>query len=115
VKTYRWQSSRRLSPVCLNNYDIFTPATREVTPSRKITADMGAFKSLINLTYLGLVTAQTAITVNLGTTYQQIDGFGFSQAFGRAKEFQNLGDTAVRRQGLDYLFNTTVRGFWIQF
>ncbi|KAH8754084.1 glycoside hydrolase family 5 protein [Diaporthe sp. PMI_573] len=68
---------------------------------------MGAFKSLINLTYLGLVTAQTAITVNLGTTYQQIDGFGFSQAFGRAKEFQNLGDTAVRRQGLDYLFNTT--------
>lgn len=81
---------------------------------RKITVNMGAFKALINLAYLGLVTAQTAITVNLGTTYQQIDGFGFSQAFGRAKEFQNLGDTAVRRQGLDYLFNTTTgAGFTI--
>lgn len=68
---------------------------------------MGAIKSMIILAYLGLVTAQTAITVNLGTTYQSIDGFGVSQAFGRAKEFENLGDTAVRRQGLDFLFNTT--------
>ncbi|POS77705.1 cellulosome enzyme [Diaporthe helianthi] len=77
---------------------------------------MGTFKAVITLAYLGLhvVTAQSAITINIGTTYQQIDGFGFSQAFGRAKEFQNLGDTAVRRQGLDYLFNsTTGAGFTI--
>ncbi|KKY38755.1 putative glycoside hydrolase family 30 protein [Diaporthe ampelina] len=68
---------------------------------------MGAFQALAILAPLGLVAAQTAITVNLSQTYQQIDGFGFSQAFGRAKEFQDLGDTAVRRQGLDFLFNTT--------
>lgn len=68
---------------------------------------MGAIKAAIILAHLGLVAAQSAITVNLGTTYQSIDGFGISQAFGRAKEFQDLGDTAVRRQGLDFLFNTT--------
>lgn len=74
---------------------------------KQIAANMGPFKALTVLAHLGLVTAQTAITVNLGTTFQVIDGFGFSQAFGRAKEFENLGDTAVRRQGLDFLFNTT--------
>ncbi|KAG8166426.1 hypothetical protein KVR01_002115 [Diaporthe batatas] len=64
---------------------------------------MKTFKALIGLASVGLVTAQTAITVNIGTTYQQIDGFGFSQAFG-----------PVRRQGLDYLFNTTTgAGFTI--
>ncbi|KAJ0123351.1 glycoside hydrolase family 30 protein [Diaporthe amygdali] len=75
---------------------------------------MGAFKALAFLAHLGLVAAQTAITVNLGTTYQQIDGFGFSQAFGRAKEFQNLGTSPAKQQGLDYLFNTTTgAGFTI--
>ncbi|CAI6289591.1 unnamed protein product [Periconia digitata] len=52
------------------------------------------------------VAAQTAITVNTATTYQTIDGFGFSQAFGRAKEFQNA-PSAMQTQALDYLFSTT--------
>lgn len=49
---------------------------------------------------------QTAITVNVATKYQNIDGFGFSQAFGRAKEFQNAA-AATSKTALDYLFSTT--------
>ena len=37
---------------------------------------------------------------------QQIDGFGFSQAFGRANELKNAGST-LQKQALDYLFSTT--------
>lgn len=58
-------------------------------------------------TCLGAAIAQTAITVDLGTTHQTIDGFGFSQAFGRAREFQKVNSTA-QKQGLDLLFDTTV-------
>ncbi|KAJ6261969.1 hypothetical protein Dda_2770 [Drechslerella dactyloides] len=50
--------------------------------------------------------AQTAITVNVGTTYQTIEGFGFSQAFGRASEFKNA-PAALRTKALDLLFSTT--------
>lgn len=57
--------------------------------------------------HLGLVNAQTAITFDLSTKYQKIDGFGFSQAFGRASEFQALNAT-VQKHGLDLLFDTTV-------
>ncbi|PSR97209.1 glycoside hydrolase superfamily [Coniella lustricola] len=53
-----------------------------------------------------IATAQTPITVTLGTTYQHIDGFGVSQAFGRAAQFQALA-AAPQKQGLDYLFSTT--------
>lgn len=57
--------------------------------------------------YLGLAAAQTSITVDLSTTYQHIDGFGFSQAFGRASEFEALNTTA-QKQGLDLLFDPTI-------
>lgn len=50
--------------------------------------------------------AQTTITVDANTKYQTIDGFGFSQAFGRAKEFRNAAST-LQKQALDYLFSTT--------
>ncbi|KAF3918192.1 hypothetical protein ABW20_dc0105372 [Dactylellina cionopaga] len=50
--------------------------------------------------------AQTAITVNVGTKYQTIDGFGFSQAFGRATEFKNTA-SALQKQALDLLFSTS--------
>ncbi|KAK1984458.1 cellulosome enzyme [Colletotrichum cereale] len=46
------------------------------------------------------------VTVDAGTTLQAIDGFGFSQAFGRAKEFQNA-PKALQKQALDLLFDTT--------
>ncbi|KAI1437891.1 glycoside hydrolase family 5 protein [Xylaria sp. CBS 124048] len=52
------------------------------------------------------VAAQTAITVDVGTTYQRIDGFGFSQAFGRATEFQDA-PSATQKSALDFLFDTT--------
>ncbi|KAG8913968.1 hypothetical protein FRC00_001166 [Tulasnella sp. 408] len=55
---------------------------------------------------VGLALAQTTVTVNVGSLLQQIDGFGVSQAFGRASQFQNLTD-GPRTQGLDYLFSTT--------
>lgn len=46
------------------------------------------------------------VTVDIGTTYQEIDGFGFSQAFGRANDVKNL-PAAQQKQTLDLLFNTT--------
>ncbi|AEO71227.1 glycoside hydrolase family 30 protein, partial [Thermothielavioides terrestris NRRL 8126] len=60
-----------------------------------------------------LVVGQTAVTVSVGTKYQRIDGFGFSQAFGRAAEFQNASSD-LQKQALDYLFSTdTGAGFSI--
>ena len=57
--------------------------------------------------------AQTSITINTGTTYQQIAGFGFSQAFGRAAQFQSTA-AGLQKQALDYLFSpTTGAGFSI--
>lgn len=69
---------------------------------------MGSITTLFLAAHLGVAIAQTAITVDLGTTYQTIDGFGFSQAFGRASEFQQLNSTTAQKQGLDLLFDTTV-------
>ncbi|KAJ3510437.1 hypothetical protein NLJ89_g4676 [Agrocybe chaxingu] len=54
---------------------------------------------------VGLAVAQTQVTVNVGSTLQEIDGFGVSQAFGRAKEFYEA-NAEPRQRGLDYLFNT---------
>ncbi len=56
---------------------------------------------------LGGAFAQSSITVNVGSTLQQMDGFGVSQAFGRAAEFRDLLTGEPQRKGLDYLFNTT--------
>lgn len=64
---------------------------------------------LANMVLVGplLVSAATAqVQVNLNTKYQTIDGFGFSQAFGRASEFQNAA-SGLRTQALDLLFSTT--------
>lgn len=49
---------------------------------------------------------QTTITVDLASQLQEMDGFGVSQAFNRAAEFQAM-DPDPRTQGLDYLFSTT--------
>lgn len=46
------------------------------------------------------------ITLDPSITYQKIIGFGFSEAFGHAKQLYNL-DTDIRQQVLDVLFNTT--------
>ncbi|KAK8051025.1 cellulosome enzyme [Apiospora rasikravindrae] len=54
----------------------------------------------------GFAASQASVTVDVGTKYQQIDGFGFSQAFGRAKEFQDA-PSSTQKKALDYLFNTT--------
>lgn len=54
----------------------------------------------------GRALSQAAITVNLASQLQQMDGFGVSQAFKRAAEFQAMA-SGPRKQGLDYLFSTT--------
>ncbi|KAF2666740.1 glycoside hydrolase family GH30 [Microthyrium microscopicum] len=61
---------------------------------------------LIWSSILALTMAQTPITINLDKKFQTVDGFGFSQAFGRAKEFQTAS-SAMQKQALDYLFDTT--------
>lgn len=67
---------------------------------------MKRFVVLAAAIYARLTAAQTSITVDISTKYQTIDGFGFSQAFGRATEFKNLNST-VQKQGLDLLFSPT--------
>ncbi|KAJ7622068.1 glycoside hydrolase [Roridomyces roridus] len=54
-----------------------------------------------------LVQAQTTVTVQLGTTFQTMDGFGFSEAFGHANDLFNY-PAATQKQVLDYLFSSTV-------
>ncbi|KAF5013040.1 hypothetical protein FDECE_934 [Fusarium decemcellulare] len=49
--------------------------------------------------------AQQSITIQVNQPQQQIDGFGFSQAFGRAREFERTAED-LRRSALDYLFDT---------
>lgn len=75
---------------------------------------MTVFRQLVILASTAtLCLAQSTITVYVGTKYQQIDGFGFSQAFGRASEFQNV-NASTQKQALDYLFSTsTGAGFSI--
>ncbi|KAI0967081.1 carbohydrate-binding module family 1 protein [Xylaria arbuscula] len=67
---------------------------------------MARSKHLLILAQLAACAASQAITIDIGTRYQVIDGFGFSQAFGRASEFQAAA-AATQKQALDYLFSTT--------
>ncbi|TPX17626.1 uncharacterized protein E0L32_012071 [Thyridium curvatum] len=53
---------------------------------------------------LGL--AANSLTIDVTSKLQTMDGFGISQAFGRADEFKNLA-SGPQKQGLDYLFSTT--------
>jgi O-glycosyl hydrolase len=48
-----------------------------------------------------------AVVVDGARSYQRIDGFGISEAFGTANQLRYLGDTPARRQALDMLFSTT--------
>nr|AIO06746.1 endo-beta-1,4-xylanase 5 [Penicillium oxalicum] len=56
--------------------------------------------------HLGLVAAQTQVTLNPGTTYQVIDGFGFSEAFGFGGGVANA-PSAQKSQALNYMFSVT--------
>lgn len=67
---------------------------------------------LFSLVFLSHVTAIT-VTIDPSTTFQQMDGFGFSEAFGRANDVKNL-PVAQQKQTLDLLFNSsTGAGFTI--
>jgi O-glycosyl hydrolase len=50
--------------------------------------------------------AAAMVVVNGATTYQKIDGFGVSEAFGQANAIRNLAD-GPRQQALDMLFSPT--------
>lgn len=57
--------------------------------------------------------SSSTLTVNLNQKYQEIDGFGFSEAFQRAYNIYNLPEPK-RSQLVDLLFNTTTgAGFTI--
>ncbi|RBA14492.1 hypothetical protein FPRO05_03284 [Fusarium proliferatum] len=53
-----------------------------------------------------LALGDASVTVNTNEKLQVIDGFGVSEAYSHAKQFQNLGP-GPQKQGLDLLFNTT--------
>lgn len=55
---------------------------------------------------LGLCLAQTQVTVDTSTTYQTIDGFGFSEAFGFGEGVLNA-PSAQQTQALNYMFSIT--------
>ncbi|EIM79541.1 glycoside hydrolase [Stereum hirsutum FP-91666 SS1] len=65
-----------------------------------------AFHALFSLLLHVFPVSAVTVTVDIGTTYQEMDGFGFSQAFGRANDVKNL-PAAQQRQTLDLLFNIT--------
>lgn len=76
---------------------------------------MYKLKPSVALAFLAirLVHAATSITVTLGTTYQEMDGFGTSQAFGRAENIYDASSPA-QTAALDLLFSpTTGAGFTI--
>ena len=55
----------------------------------------------------GIAAAQTTVTVNASTTYQVIDGFEFSEAFGFGSGVEDA-PSAQQTQALNYMFSTTV-------
>jgi len=59
-----------------------------------------AFAATISLTL-----AQITVTVDTSTTYQIIDGFGFSEAFGFGEAVQSA-PSAQQTQALNYMFST---------
>jgi glucuronoarabinoxylan endo-1,4-beta-xylanase len=50
--------------------------------------------------------AASAVAINGGTTYQTIDGFGFSEAFGQGSNVENAPSSA-QQQALSDLFSTS--------
>jgi glucuronoarabinoxylan endo-1,4-beta-xylanase len=60
------------------------------------------------LLFCGKITAQTvAVSINGGTRYQTMDGFGFSGAFGSAYTLEHLSSSTEQRKVLDLLFNAS--------
>ncbi|KAL2828612.1 glycoside hydrolase superfamily [Aspergillus pseudoustus] len=65
------------------------------------------------LSLLGANAALASIVIIPSTKYQEITGFGFSQAFTRASQFQ-AAESTLQKQALDLLFDTeTGAGFSI--
>ncbi|RHZ66786.1 uncharacterized protein CDV56_109537 [Aspergillus thermomutatus] len=62
--------------------------------------------TLLLLTGLAAAANALTATVNTAQTYQTMDGFGFSQAFGRAYDLYNL-NSSQRQYALDLLFSPT--------
>jgi len=55
-----------------------------------------------------LYSRATTITVDITKTYQEIDGFGFSEAFQRANNIYVALSAPKQKTLIDLLFNTTV-------
>ncbi|MEQ0565178.1 glycoside hydrolase family 30 beta sandwich domain-containing protein [Amycolatopsis sp. NEAU-NG30] len=78
-------------------------------PTRRVPVIAAATLALASVLATGPqipASAATTVTVNGATTFQKIEGFGISEAFGMANAIRGLGATA-RQQALDLLFSTT--------
>ncbi|KAF8169272.1 glycoside hydrolase [Mycena galopus ATCC 62051] len=64
------------------------------------------YLSVLLTVWTASVRAQTTVTVEAATTFQTMDGFGFSEAFGHASDLFNY-PAAEQKQVLDLLFNTS--------
>lgn len=78
-----------------------TASTRSVRAA--VAAVLGV--SLVVLATPRPASAATTVAVNGGTTYQTVDGFGISEAFGQANAIRNVGDSTVQTQMLTMLFS----------
>ena len=65
-----------------------------------------SFTALVLLLGSALSINAVTLTVNPGQTFQRMDGFGFSEAFGHAKDVQNWA-SSTQKQALDLLFSTS--------
>lgn len=77
-------------------------------PLRRIPLITAVTASLGLAFALGQAPAEAAstVTVDGGVTYQRIDGFGFSEAFGQANSIRTA-QSSTRQQALDMLFSTS--------
>jgi glucuronoarabinoxylan endo-1,4-beta-xylanase len=94
-------------------FRIVVPKTVQIllASALMIVFTLGSF-TLPNTAYAAAST--TTATIDGAQTYQTIDGFGFSEAFGRANSMYTDSSPAVQKQMLDLLFSpSTGAGFTI--
>src|SRR5215472_13443458 len=95
-----------------------TVSNRLTGPARNLIAAVVILCLLVTVGWVTLHSiskahAASTVTVNGASTFQTIDGFGFSESFGRAASM-NSAPASAQKQMLDYLFSPTAgAGFTI--
>lgn len=91
-----------------------TGSLRQSSHTMKSTSYYHALGLLgLSVPAFAVIAAASSVTINTSSKLQHIDGFGFSQAFTRAAQFQ-AADSELQKQALDLLFSKeTGAGFSI--